>query len=212
MNFLLNKILLATCCLSFLVAPVYAQEAIQPIELLEDQVVESSADTTVPLTAQQTEASLQAVEDALPSGEATLDDMIKRTELNGPDVDVYQISSLFFSAREHSLLAEARQGFVTRPPGEGEIEAAENDNGAIEMGPRTLSLGGIVYVGSDDWVVWLNGQRVSANAIPSEILDIDVTKSYVKLQWFDAFTNQIFPVKLRAHQRFNIDTRIFLPG
>ena len=209
MSFSFRKMLWSCCCVSLLMVlaymPARAQESgFEPEQSIQGQEQGASSND------KEVISSAEVSEEDLPSGQPTLDDMLKRLELNAPDVDVFQISSLFFSAREHSLLAEARQGFVTRPPGEGELQSA--DNGNVEIGPRTLSLGGIVYVDSNDWVVWLNGQRISVNAIPSEVLDINVTKHYVKLQWFDEYTNQIFPVKLRAHQRFNIDTRIFLPG
>jgi hypothetical protein len=32
------------------------------------------------------------------------------------------------------------------------------------------------------------------------------------MKWFDEYTNQVFPIRLRPHQRFNIDARMFLPG
>ena len=143
-----------------------------------------------------------------PTGEPTLEDMSLRVKLNAPSLDPSQITSLFFTGRDHALLVEARKGFLTRTPGEGELTAET----ALVMGPREVSLGGIVYLSSNDWVVWVNGKRITPKAIPSEILDIKVAKKYIKLQWFDEYTNQIFPIKLRANQRFNIDSRIFLPG
>lgn len=77
---------------------------------------------------------------------------------------------------------------------------------------RYLTLGGIVYASSKDWTVWLNGKRVTPEALPPEAIDLIVKKNYIEIKWYDEYTNQIFPVRLRPHQRFNIDTRIFLPG
>lgn len=126
-----------------------------------------------------------------------------RLMLLQPKVDVNQMPSLFFSDWEHDLIVDARRGLVTRPPG---------DDGLGNEGERDIALGGIVYVSSDDWTIWLNGTRVTPNAIPADVMDLKVYKEYVELEWFDAPTNQIFPIRLRAHQRFNLDTRIFLPG
>ena len=69
-----------------------------------------------------------------------------------------------------------------------------------------------MYSQADNWVVWLNGQRVTPEAIPKEIMDIKVRKDYVELKWYDSFSNLIYPVRLQPHQRFNLDSRIFLPG
>ena len=167
---------------------------------------------TQQLNAPTEEAAEEPVQ--LPTGEPTVEDMELRVKLNNPDINITQVGSLFFTPREQSLLADARRGFITRPPGVGEIEQANQDDGTndIVKGPRELALGGIVFVASDDWVIWLNGQRITMNAIPPEILDIKVSKNFIKFQWFDEYTNQIFPIKLKPHQRFNIDTRIFLPG
>jgi|GEM_PF-2737812 len=127
-----------------------------------------------------------------------------------PDVSLNGMPSLFLTPSEQSLLQEARLGFTTRLPTDFEIQQAEQGN--IPMGPRELALGGIVYLSSGDWTIWLNSEKITPKNLPPEILDIKVRKNSIKLKWFDAFTNQIFPIKLRTHQRFNIDTRIFLPG
>ncbi len=133
-----------------------------------------------------------------------------RLDIVRPDIDLNQIPSLFFTPSEQSLIAEARLGLTTRAPTDSELRQAEDGN--IPRGPRELSLGGIIYASSSDWSIWMNGQKITPKRLPPEILDIKVRKKYIKLKWFDAYTNQIFPIKLKPHQRFNIDTRIFLPG
>jgi len=119
--------------------------------------------------------------------------------------------SMFFTPRELNLLNEARQGLTARLATDQEIRDSQND-APIPRGPREISVGGILFIDSNDWVVWINAQKITPERIPSEITDIIVSKDSVKLKWFDAYTNQIFPIKLKTHQRFNIDTRIFLPG
>lgn len=125
-----------------------------------------------------------------------------------PNIDMDAMKSLFFSVWEHDLLIDARRGLKTR--------AADSDDGVdntiVQSGPRDIALGGIVYHSGKEWTIWLNNTRVSPDAIPEEIIDLKVFKEYVELEWFDESTNQIFPIRLRAHQRFNLDTRMFLPG
>jgi hypothetical protein len=119
---------------------------------------------------------------------------------------VDELPTLFFTKWQHALLQEAREGYTTRPPD------ATDESGTIVRGPREISLGGIVYSSDDKWVVWLNKQRVTPDALPREVMDLKVSTDYVELKWYDSYTNQIFPIRLRAHQRFNIDSKIFLPG
>lgn len=124
-----------------------------------------------------------------------------------PEVDVNLIPSLFFSKWEHDLIIDARNTLNTRPPEDGSTEPA-----IVIESPRDVILGGIVYVSSKEWTIWVNQRRVTPDSIPSEVMDLKVFKDYIQLEWFDAQTNQIFPIRLRTHQRFNLDTRMFLPG
>lgn len=128
----------------------------------------------------------------------------QQLSFQAPTVNPNLMPSLFFTVWEHDLVIDARRGLTTRMPG--------TDDGVPAAGPRDLALGGIVYRNGKDWTIWLNSLRISPNAIPEEVLDLKVYKDYVELEWFDASTNQIFPIRLRAHQRFNLDTRMFLPG
>lgn len=127
-------------------------------------------------------------------------------------------NSLVFTYWEHNALRDARnsRGMV-RAPTEGELMRDLNtrDLDFKEKPPpeeRDISLSGIVYHGKGDWTIWLNGQRISPSALPKEAIDLQVFKDYIEVKWFDEYTNQIFPICLRPHQRFNMDTRMFLPG
>jgi hypothetical protein len=77
---------------------------------------------------------------------------------------------------------------------------------------RYVSLSGIAFNAKEKWTIWLNGERVTPDAIPPEVLDLKVFSKYIEIKWYDDYTNRIIPIRLRPHQRFNIDTRIFLPG
>ena len=132
--------------------------------------------------------------------------------------DVNQMPSILFTYWEHTAIKDAKRARgLVRPPTEEEL-ARELRNGPQDYNvkpppeERDISLGGIVYVARGDWTIWLNGQRVTPTAIPEEVMDLKVFNEYVEFKWFDTYTNQIFPIRLRPHQRFNIDTRIFLPG
>lgn len=124
-----------------------------------------------------------------------------------PNIDVNTMPSLFMSLWEHDLVLDARKGLITRDPISDDGIAA-----STEAGPRDVSLGGIVYLSRKEWTVWINSMRVSPSAIPEQVMDLRVFKDYIELEWFDESTNQIFPIRLRPHQRFNLDTRMFLPG
>lgn len=127
-----------------------------------------------------------------------------------------EYSSIFFTYWQHQAIMDAKdsRGHV-RPPTPEELAALKN--GAEEdikpdPGPRELALGGIVFKGKDDWTIWLNEQRITPKAIPKEIIDLQVFKDYVEVKWHDEFTGRIYPVRLRSHERFNLDMRIYLPG
>ena len=119
--------------------------------------------------------------------------------------------SLFFTPREIDLISEARNGLVARLATEDEIEASQR-MGNRPKGPREVSLEGILFTNNTEWVIWINNQKITPDRIPPEVTDIRVGKDYVRLKWYDSYTNKIFPIKLQPQQRFNIDTRIFLPG
>lgn len=121
--------------------------------------------------------------------------------------------SLLFQAWEYAMLKEAKSRMGTvRPATEGELQASLKDGAAKKRGVRELGLGGILYRSDKDWTIWLNGNRVTPNAIPKQVMDIKVKQDHIDLKWFDSYTNLIYPLRLRPHQRFNLDNRIFLPG
>jgi hypothetical protein len=123
---------------------------------------------------------------------------------------------LLFTMGEYTALQQAKsyRGMV-RPPTEDELKNSllpPVEKAKPPPEEREIKLGGIVYKSAKDWTIWLNGERVTPGALPKEALDLKVRENYIEIKWFDEYTNQIFPLRLRPHQRFNIDTRIFLPG
>lgn len=156
---------------------------------------------SLPVFAQQSERDIVA-------------ELQERAQAKEPNIRIDQIPSLFFTSGEAALIASVRKGIIARPPTEGEVNRASRDQGEPNRvrGPRELVLGGIVYKSSSDWTIWMNEQKITPDRIPPEILDLRVRRDHIRIRWFDSYTNQIFPIKLKPHQRFNIDTRIFLPG
>lgn len=128
--------------------------------------------------------------------------------------------SLLFLPGEHSALEAAKATFVARPVTEDEVEDALKDKGEslASTGPdlipsiREISLGGIMFNAPDDWIIWLNKEKITPGALPDEVMGLNVHKDYIELRWFDKQTNKIFPVRLRPNQRFNLDALLFLPG
>jgi hypothetical protein len=127
------------------------------------------------------------------------------------------IPSVLFTFWEHTAIADAKNSRgETREVTDDELMRDLNSRGAQKTKPppeeREIRLGGIVFVDNADWTIWLNDKRVTPGAIPREVMDLKVHKEYIEMKWMDDYTNQIFPIRLRTHQRFNIDSRIFLPG
>lgn len=164
---------------------------------------------SVPVKAQGLESETEFV-----STEATLKvDELKTEEEDTPPLSVQDttsyedISSLFFTPETLALVRDAVRGLNANAFADSGDDASPKDPGI-----RELALGGIVFKAEDDWTIWLNGRRVTPDAIPSEIYDMKVNKTYVDIKWYDAYTNRLFPVRLRANERFNLDSRLFLTG
>lgn len=132
----------------------------------------------------------------------------RKLVLREPSVFPNQLRTLFFTFWQHALLQEAKRKFNTANPDQMDPFGT----GSTASFPREIALGGISYNTSKQWTVWLNGKRVTPEAIPTEIIDIKVADEFVDLKWYDGATQIIYPVRLRPHERFNLDTRIFITG
>jgi hypothetical protein len=135
-------------------------------------------------------------------------------KLRDVTVDPEQIGTVVFTIWQLALLEEAKNQFnvlSNLPPMPG---ATMNEEGEIERpkGPREVNLGGILFSTSSDWIIWLNNMRVTPTALPEQIIDLKVSKTYIEMLWYDSYNDLIYPVKLRPHQRFNLDARIFVTG
>ena len=151
-----------------------------------------------------------------PASDALL--TVSGVKVSPGEVNPNTMMPLVFTFWEHAAIIDARNSRGTvRPPSQAELAGALNNNGAIPdvkaapTGPREITLEGILYYSPVNWTIWLNHQRINILAIPKEILSIKVYKQYVELKWFDDYSNQIYAVRLHPHERFNLDSRVFLP-
>ena len=146
----------------------------------------------------------------------------------GP-VNFPDLRSLVFFPGQMNLLKDFERGFFdelpqqpkpqvrTVPEGqslprERETEVEQKQIPPTKSSPRELVLAGIAYNGPEKWTIWLNGQRITPQSIPEEIFKINVEENYVEFIWHDKQTHNIYPIRLRPNQRFNLDARMFLPG
>jgi hypothetical protein len=197
-----RKFIIACAALAIFAGNVYAQEP-------------APAATAEVAPEQQTLQPADPAGGAPPVAETTADPMPAPVFEGG--IDPNSINPIVFSYWERAAINDARQWVgKTRAPTEDELMRSVKTPGEQKKKPppeeREIKLGGIVFVDAADWAIWLNGKRVTPDAIPREVMDLKVYKEYVEMKWFDDYTNQIFPLRIRAHERFNIDTRIFLPG
>ena len=204
------KYILSALLLSALSVPAFAQD--DSIQAPPDTniVIQDAQESTVVAVPSNPDSAMPGDVVAVPSNPRDLvpttpieKEISEQIAFMQPNVNIDTLASLFFSVWEHDLVRDARRGLNTRD---------NTDDGVDIAGPRDISLGGIIFTSRTDWTIWLNNVRVSPTRIPTEVMDLKVFRDYIELEWFDATTNQIFPIRLRPQQRFNLDSRIFLPG
>lgn len=188
-------------------APVSAQEdqvpTPPPVEQAQDAVLQVETISTVVPTAAP---GAGAVDNT-----ALLAIASAKQQVRDASVTPEEVTTLFFTAWQHALLQEAKIGFETALPQPGAV-ASSSSGAPRDPGIREIALGGIAFYNPDRWTVWLNGVRITPEAIPEAVMDIKVSRAYIDLKWFDGYTNKIYPIRLRPQERFNLDSRIFLPG
>lgn len=194
--------------------------ALSGLEIADDPKADTSARAPIPgddlpPPPPKTEQGFQEMLSRKGGVKSPTVDSIKRTmaETEGKPFSPAKIRSLFFTHWQHEALMDAKRsrGNV-RPPTQSELNALGTPGETVKPENRDIALNGIVFVNDADWTIWINGMRVTPSAIPREVIDLRVFKEYIEVKWLDDYTNQIFPIRLRTHQRFNLDARIFLPG
>lgn len=191
------------------------QSHAQDVPVLDDQpVVEADEATVDPVILEGVALEENVPVDDDATAPVTAPEITSEQKRSMSLMQAYpQMSSLFFSRWEHDLIIDARLGLNVRPP-ESPIEDLSSPASiqAEDSTIRELALGGIVYHSSTNWTFWLNGLRITPTGLPEQVMNLKVFKDYIEIEWLDTSTNQIYPIRLRPHQRFNLDSRIFLPG
>jgi hypothetical protein len=75
---------------------------------------------------------------------------------------------------------------------------------------RTIALSGVVYRGAADWIVWLNGHKLTPGRLIPEIADIRVERDRVHLKWFDIGMGKVIAITLRPRQVYDITSGVLL--
>jgi hypothetical protein len=115
--------------------------------------------------------------------------------------------SFFLSPLEIVSIRQAMNGRMT------DERMLRDDNGAQLPAHRVIRMSGVLYRAPGDWIVWMNGKKVTPNNLLPEIIDISVmNSSKVNLKWYDAGLRKVISITLRPQQVYDITTGILLPG
>lgn len=83
---------------------------------------------------------------------------------------------------------------------------------SVELIPvdRKIWLSGIFYRAANDWIIWLNGYKLTPYYLLPEIRGIRVERDRVYLEWYDIGKNGIINISLQPHQVYDIVTGILV--
>jgi|GEM_PF-905312 len=83
---------------------------------------------------------------------------------------------------------------------------------SVELIPvdRKIWLSGIFYKAANDWIIWLNGYKLTPYYMLPEIRGIRVDRDRVHLEWYDIGKNGIINITLQPHQVYDIVTGIMV--
>ena len=167
-----------------------------------------------PATAQEIDGMMEEDIMGMPAEEAPVP-VVKL-----PKVPASEIPSLFWEEDELSIIRQVKKGVIQiMPVDEGllndtmfNMPTTTTAPKQFYIAPREILLSGLLYNSEGDWVVWLNGMRVTPQKKPDELRYINVKEQYVELKWYDAVTDKVYPIRIKPHQKFSIDLQTFLPG
>jgi len=115
--------------------------------------------------------------------------------------------SLFFSPMDVAMIRQAMSG---RKPGAGNLPLMAV--GPLILPDRFIKISGVFYRSPNDWIVWMNGQKVTPKELLPEIVDIKVkNSSYVSLKWYDMGLRSVISVTMRPRQTYEITTGLIWP-
>ncbi len=182
---------------------IFALCGLVTVEAAAQQPPAASTATAAAATGQEQQAATPSAAAVENTGTLTIAEQeeakraaLQETEKNAPFQD-----SFLFTAQAKTNINRAVRGICVRMGEEG---------GPAQR--RVLKLAGLLYQAPGQWIIWLNGKRVTPDRLLPEIVDIDVNMSSVYLEWFDIGLNQVISITLRPHQVYDIETGILLPG
>lgn len=169
-------------------AEAYAQEAsVSAAPAAETPAMPATGDTTVATPA--------------PAPEPLVGGLTK-TELLAPFS-----GSFFLTPVEIISIQQAMAGRVTSAK---TLSAAAKQQVQVN---QIIRISGVVYHAPEDWIVWVNGQKVTPGNLLPEMIDIKVRdSSAVALKWFDINNGRVIAITLRPQQTYDVTTGILLPG
>lgn len=123
------------------------------------------------------------------------------------------VPSLLFSRLEYERIRKAleQRGSAAIVP-DDVADDDTGDEGGVVLEGRDIRLSGIFFKNAEDWIIWLNDQRLTPQRLPKQIKEIKVYKKYIEIKWADNTSAQTYAIRLRPNQRFNLDTQSFSPG
>lgn len=83
---------------------------------------------------------------------------------------------------------------------------------AVELIPvdRKIWVSGIYYKNPRDWILWMNGYKLTPGYLLPEIRGIKVEQDRVHLEWYDIGKNGIINITMQPHQVYDIVTGILV--
>jgi hypothetical protein len=118
--------------------------------------------------------------------------------------------SFFFTAEDIIAIHKALEQQQNGTDGNSTVAQA-----AAQVIPpiRRIALSGVIYKAADDWLIWINGQKVTPTVSMKEIVDIQVeSDSKVHLKWFDIGLNGVIDITMKPNETYDIVTGVLLPG
>lgn len=190
----MKKLLPAIAVLSFLAAaPAAAQSPANVVA-----AVDAAAPAAPPPAAGTPDATASGTAPAgtgpvVPPPESTIEKNLPFTR------------SLFFTPQDLIEIDKALRG-IKVTSGDGNLV-----DGKLIPQVRRIKLTGMSYVSQNNWIIWLNGQKVTPFLQPKELKDIRVEPGVVHLWWFDIGANKVLFLSLRPHEIYDIVTGVTLP-
>lgn len=111
--------------------------------------------------------------------------------------------SLLFTDLELDTIRKAEAGRA--------VQSTKNIE-SVELIPvdRKIWLQGIFYQSSNNWIIWLNGYKLTPYYLLPEIRGIRVDRDRVDLEWYDIGKNGIINISMQPHQVYDIVTGILV--